>query len=40
MRRIAAVLLAFVLVVFMSLTTLGVFGPAFSDSVRHFVRDW
>ena len=40
MRRIAAVSLAFMLIIFMSLTTFGVFGQAFSDSVRHFVRDW
>jgi Ni,Fe-hydrogenase I cytochrome b subunit len=40
MRRIAAVLLAFMLVIFMSLTTFGMFGRAFSDGVRHFVRDW
>jgi hypothetical protein len=29
----------FVLVIFMCLTTFGVFGQAFSDSVRHSVRD-
>jgi sulfite exporter TauE/SafE len=40
MRRITAVLLAFMLVTFMTLTTFGVFGQAFSDNVRHFVRDW
>jgi hypothetical protein len=38
MRRFV-VAVVFVLVIFMSLTTLGVFGQAFSDSVRHSIRD-
>jgi hypothetical protein len=38
MRRFV-VLVLFVLVIFMSLTTFGLFGEAFSDSVRHSVRD-
>jgi hypothetical protein len=38
MRRFL-VSLAFVLVTFMGLTALGIFGDAFSDSVRHLVRD-
>jgi hypothetical protein len=37
--RLAAVSLAFALVIFMCLTTLGVFGQAFSDSARHSIRD-
>ena len=40
MRRFVAVTLAFGVVVFMCLTSLGVFGDAFSDSARHFIRDW
>ena len=40
MRRFVAVALAWAVVIFMSLTTSGVFGQAFSDSVRHFLRDW
>jgi hypothetical protein len=38
MRRFVAVSFA-VLVMFMCLTTFGVFGQAFSDSVRHLIRD-
>jgi hypothetical protein len=32
------VALVFVLVVFMALTSLGVFGASFADAVRHLIR--
>jgi hypothetical protein len=38
MRRFL-VTLGFALVTFMCLAALGVFGQAFSDSARHFIRD-
>jgi hypothetical protein len=40
MRRFVGVALAWAIVIFMSLTTSGVFGQAFSDSVRHLLWDW
>jgi hypothetical protein len=40
MRRFVVIALAWAVVIFLSLTTSGVFGQAFSDSARNFLRDW
>ena len=37
-HRAIMVALVFVLVVFMALTSLGVFGASFADAVRHLIR--
>ena len=40
MRRFVAVALAWAVVIFMNLTTAGVFGQAFCDSARDLLSDW
>jgi hypothetical protein len=38
MRRAIIMALVFVLVIFMALTSLGLFGDGFSDALRHLIR--